>query len=482
VLFRSSSSVREISATTGTQTAGGGKSQMSLRGGFYRLSYRYDDRYLLELNGRYDGTSRFPKADRFGFFPSFSAAWRVSEESFMDDVDFLDNLKLRGSYGSLGNQNVPYYAYITTMGNGLANYMMGGDKIPYVSSSGLVSPTLTWETVSTKNIGVDLGLLNNKLTANFDAYIRETKDMLMNKTYPSILGTTAPKQNAANLETRGWEFRISYADRNGKDWSYEVGFNLSDWMSEITKYENPTGRYSDYYIGKKIGEIWGFETVGIIQDEEELQSMEDQSKIGSGWKVGNIRYKDLDDDGKITTGNNTISNPGDKKIIGNSTPRYSYGMQINLTYKNLALRTFFQGVGSRDFSPPNQDWQWFWPFSSGVIDKRNIEMSWSEDNRDAYFYKPELFSGKNRQPQTRYLQDASYIRLKNISLNYTLPKQALSFIGFKSRQSVQIYLTGMNLWEYSKIKEPFDPEYVFSGTMTPYPLQRTYSIGAKLSF
>jgi len=359
---------------------------------------------------------------------------------------------------------------------------MGGNRISYVSSAGLVSPTLTWETVNTKNIGLDVGLFSNILNASFDAYIRETKDMLMNKDYPDILGTPAPKQNAANLETRGWEFKLIYSNKIGSDWNYEVGLNLSDWTTEITKYENPAGAINDYYVGQKIGEIWGFETVGIIQTEEELQNIANQTSLGANWKVGDIHYRDLDGDGKISFGSNTLSNPGDRKIIGNSTPSYNFGVHLNLTYKNFAIRTFFQGVGSRDFSPPTSAWQWFWPFSSEVLDEKDISMSWSEDNRDAYFYKPEIQAAKNQHSQTRYLQDASYIRLKNLAISYNLPEQVLSSIGLQKIQRLQVYLTAMNLWEYSKITKPFDPEYIFMGTMTPYPLQRTYGIGMRLSF
>jgi TonB-linked SusC/RagA family outer membrane protein len=477
--------VRDISATTGDQLVDGSKSHTALRGAFYRLNYIFDDRYLIEFNGRYDGTSKFPKDDRFGFFPSVSAGWRVSEEDFMAGFDFLSNLKLRGSYGTLGNQDVTdqwgnpiYYPYITSMGKGLSNYMMGGGRINSIWSPGLVSPTLTWETVVTQNAGIDIGLFDNKLTANFDTYIRSTKDMLMDVSYPDLLGTGAPDVNAADLETKGWEFQISYRDDIGQDWNYNVSFNISDYTTTITEYENPTGAIWEYYEGQEIGEIWGYETHSIFQNEQEVEQAPDQAKLGSNWKPGDIRYKDLNGDGEIGPGNNTLENPGDRKIIGNNTPSYSFGMNLDVTYKRFTVSVFFQGVGERDVWPPSGNWHWFFPYMAGHIEEYYITESWSEDNRDAYFYAPEIRSHKNTHEQTRYLQDASYIRLKDLRISYRVPQEALKSIGLNR---LRLYLASKNLWEFSNIHKPLDPEYIFSNAV-PYPLQRTYSAGIELSF
>lgn len=473
-----SRTVRDISATSGDQLTNGSKSHTALRGAFYRFNYIYDDRYLFEFNGRYDGTSKFPKDDRFGFFPSASVGWRMSEESFMAGLDFIDNLKLRGSYGSLGNQDVSYYPYITSMGKSQSNYLMGGNRIPAVWSPGLVSPTLTWETVNTRNVGADIALFDNNLTAVFDTYVRETKDMLMNVSYPDLLGTDAPDVNAADLETRGWEFKISYRDDFGENWGYDVSFNISDYTTTITSYDNPTGAIDDYYEGQEIGEIWGYETQGLFQSEEEVEEAADQSKLGSNWRPGDVRYKDLNDDGEIGPGNNTLDDPGDRKVIGNNTPSYSYGINLDLSYKGFTLSTFFQGVGDRDVWPPSGNWNWFFPYMAGHIEEYFITESWSEDNRDAYFFHPEIRSHKNTETQTRYLQDASYIRLKNLTVSYELPQETIGSIGLRQ---LTVYLTAKNLWEFSNIHEPLDPEYIFS-TAIPYPLQRTYTAGIELSF
>jgi TonB-linked SusC/RagA family outer membrane protein len=268
------SSVLDLSATTGAQQTDGGKSHVSLRGAFYRLNYRFRDKYLLETNGRYDLTSRFPKESRMGFFPSFSAAWRISNEGFMSNTSgWLDNLMIRASYGTLGNQLLGsnYYPYISTMGMGLRPHIFDSDYIPYVSPYGLISSELTWETVSTKNIGLDLYLLDQRLEFTFDTYIRETKDMLMNQTFPVILGTSAPDANAANLETRGWEMSVTLRDRINQNWNYRINLALSDNQAEITKYENPTGSLGDYYVGMKIGEIWGYEAAMINKAQTSMK-------------------------------------------------------------------------------------------------------------------------------------------------------------------------------------------------------------------
>ncbi len=479
-------SVTDLNATTGTQQTWGGKSHLSLRGAFYRLNYIYKDKYLAELDGRYDGTSRFPKKDRFGFFPSFSLGWRISNENFMSwSRNFLDNLKLRASYGTLGNQMVSsYYPYIATMGIGMAHYIMdqGNSLIPYVSPPGLVSPSLTWETVVSKDLGLDVTVLDQRLDATFDIYSRATNNMLMNVSYPSTLGTHAPKANAADLITSGWGLSVTWhdQDKTKHNWDYSINLALSDWTSKITKYENPTGSLSDYYVGKKLGEIWGYETVGIFQSDDDVANAPDQTKIGANWKAGDIQYADLNGDGEISPGNNTLDDHGDLKVIGNSNPRYSYGINGNVRYKHWSLGIFFQGVLKRDYWPSTGNWLWFWPFNSLYLEKYAITESWSEENRDAYFFAPSKLTDdkKNVRVQSRYLQPAGYIRLKNIQLGYDLPYKWIKKAGLGS---ARLYVSGMNLWVYSKIHKPLDPETIYTGRVE-YPMQHIYTFGAKLSF
>ncbi|MCB0634292.1 MAG: TonB-dependent receptor, partial [Lewinella sp.] len=383
-----------------------------------------------------------------------------------------------------------YYPYISTLGIGTAPYMMsGGSRLPYVSAPGLVSPTLTWETVVSKNIGVDFTILNNRLDASFDAYIRETKDMLTDVELPAILGTSAPQANAADLQTKGWEAALTWRDKIGQDLNYRLTLSLSDWQTEITKYDNPTGALSEYYVGQKIGEIWGYETVGIFQTEEEVASSPSQAFIGSNWRPGDIRYADLNGDGEINPGNETLDDPGDKTIIGNSTPRYSFGINLDLHYKNFSLTSFFQGIGKRDYWPSDGNWTWFFPFNAGHVEWYYITDTWTEENRNAYFPAAHISTNtkQNLQVQSRYIQDASYIRLKNLTLSYNFSPELLSNIGLAG---AQIYVAGMNLWEVSGIRKPLDPENLHTNVLSgenfngavEYPLQRIYSVGVNVTF
>ncbi|MFC3198866.1 TonB-dependent receptor [Parapedobacter deserti] len=473
--------VPDINTTTGAQETYGNSSHVALRGAFYRINYNYRDRYLLETNGRYDGTSRFPRESRYGFFPSISLGWRIDNEGFMASArSWLNNLKIRASYGSLGNQllGTNYYPYIAAMGIGQSPYMFADDRIPYVSAAGLVSPALTWETVVSKNLGLDFSVFRNRLDVSFDAYVRETKDMLMSVTYPSILGAAAPQENAADLRTKGWELALTWRDDVGKDWRYDFTLAVSDWSSTITKFNNPSGALSGHYVGKKIGEIWGYRTVGIFQTEEEVAAAADQSRLGSNWRPGDIQYADLDNNGFISPGNNTLANPGDREIIGNETPRYSFGINAGVSFRDFSLTAFFQGIWSRDHYPSYGRWTWFFPFNAGHVERYFITDSWSETNRDAYFPAATYNPAKNIQPQTRFLQQAGYIRLKNINLTYDLPKNLVSSIGLGN---VQVFFTGMNLWEFSKIRKPLDPETIYGGSIE-YPMQRIFSVGASVSF
>ncbi|NJN28215.1 MAG: SusC/RagA family TonB-linked outer membrane protein [Cyclobacteriaceae bacterium] len=489
--------ITDANATTGNQETRSGKQHTALRGAFYRLNYIYKERYLIEINGRYDGTSRFPQDDRFGFFPSFSAAWRISNESFMSSMaGWLDNLKLRASYGTLGNQllfetngTTPiYYPYVPTMRSNTSEFMMSsGMKIPYVSAAGLVSPTLTWESVATTNFGLDFTLLSSRLDVSFDAFSRQTTDMLMNVSYPDILGTDAPKSNAADLETRGWELSATWQDRINTNWNYGLTLALADSKSKVTKYDNPTGELpafgnnnTEYYVGQTIGERWGYVTEGIFQTEDEVANWADQSDLGANWRPGDIKYADLNGDGKITKGDNTLDNPGDQKIIAYEIPRYNFGINANLGYKAFSLTMFFQGILKYDYWPPNDNWQAFYPFNAGHVENYYLTDTWSEDNPNAYFPAPHISSNtkQNVQPQSRYVQDASYIRLKNLTLAYNLPTSLAQKVGMVN---AAVYFSGMNLWEATKMRKPLDPEVRPTLTQEYYK-QRTYAVGLNITF
>lgn len=253
-----------LSGSTGTASVSDSFDEYAIRGLFYRINYTYDDKYMFEANGRYDGSSRFPKNNRFGFFPSFSAGWRISEEAFMKNtMSILSNLKLRASWGSIGNQIImksnqtpDNYPYISSMSPYLTNWLVDGQKTTTLSTPAMVSSNFSWEKVYTLDFGVDFGFLNNRLNGTFDWYRRDTKGMLApGMDLPWVVGAAAAKQNAADLKTFGWELELNWRDRINKDWSYRIGFNLYDSQSEITKYNNETNLLGSYRKGMKIGEI-----------------------------------------------------------------------------------------------------------------------------------------------------------------------------------------------------------------------------------
>ena len=406
-------------------------------------------------------------------------SWRISSEAFFEPAKkIVDELKIRASYGSLGNQSVGGdYPYIATMGtNGEMGYLVDGKKIASVSPGGIVSPYLTWETVRQIDLGLDWALLNSRLYGTFDWYMRKTLDMVTNGTpLPAVLGTGAPQANTADLKTTGWELSMGWRDRVNKDFSYDVSFVLSDYQAEITKFNNPQNLLSTHYVGKKWGEIWGLVTEGLFQSAEEVSAHADQSEIyGGGWYPGDVKYKDLNGAGKINKGKNTLDDPGDQKIIGNSEPRYSYGIKGGLQWRDFDFDVFFQGIGKKDVVlGGNQFWgfgnEWHVPFKHALD-------SWTEDNRNAYFPRStyDNVTG-NRETQTRYLQNAAYLRLKSITLGYSLPKALLAKWKI---DHVRFYVSGQNLLTFDHLFDIYDPETV---SLSTYPLTKSVSFGLNIT-
>ena len=423
-------------------TTGGGQSEYALLGFFGRINYDYKGKYLLELSGRYDGTSRFPRGQRFGFFPSASLGWRISEEPFWAPLKiWWNDAKLRFSYGSLGNQQVGYYDYIRSVSLGTQTYLFGGDKSATATFGAPVAGNLTWETVSQKNLGLDLAFLDNRITFTGEGYIRDTKNMLTTgKALPSVYGASAPKTNNADLRTLGYELALTYRNRFmllGKPFEYNVGGTFNDYIGYITKFDNPTKDLSTYYVGMRYGEIWGYLTDGLFASDAEAAAYPvNQSSINTiiagngGLRAGDLKYKDLDGDNIISTGANTVDNPGDRRIIGNSQPRYQFGLTLGFNWNGIDFSAFFQGVGRQDWYP-SSDARYFWglyarPFSSW-IQKDFLAQCWSEENPDAYFPRPRAYiafdsSGKRAlaAKNDRYLQNLGYCRLKNLTVGYTL--------------------------------------------------------------
>lgn len=457
---------------------GANNGEWAVSGTFFRVNYDYDGRYLLEVNGRYDGTSRFPRGNRYVFLPSVSAGWRISEEKFFAPLQrVVNDLKIRGSYGTLGNQAgdaLGNYPYLSTMSANLANYIFGAQRGVAVGTPGLVSSNFTWEKVTTTDFGLDFALFNNKLITNFDWYIRDTKDMIVGAfPLPAVLGTPAPRQNAADLRTKGWELSTTWRDRINKDWTYEVTLALSDYTAKITKYElNSTQAINDYFKGQNLNDIWGFETVGFFQTDDEAAKVDQKQIWGGTLLAGDIQYRDLNGDGKITRGVGTVGDPGDMKIIGNSTPRYQFGVNFSTQYKNFDFTMLVQGIGKRDLMIAGRQ---FFGFTSEWDVPLQPQLDyWTPENTNAYYPRQRFGGGGNFQTQTRYLQNGAFARMKNLSLGYALPRTLISKIRL---QNLRVYVTGQNLFEVTKFFKSLDPETFNQGA---YPLSRSISGGIQI--
>mgnify|MGYP005896301677 CR=1 FL=1 len=440
-------------------TTSGGYNRWRVAGGFFRLNYAFKDRYLLEVNGRYDGSSKFPTDQQWAFFPSVSGGWRVSEEAFWKvNPDLFSNLKIRVSYGSLGNGNVSPYSFLELLSISTSGRVLNGLKNKYTSAPAVMPDGLTWETATTTDVGLDFGMLNNRLQFNGDYYIRKTTDMYtVGETLPDVFGASSPKGNYADMTTKGWEITLTWRDQftlAEKPFNYEIRGTLSDYISTIDRYNNQTGNLDDYYAGKRVGEIWGYVTEGLFKDQADIDSHADQTLIQSSSKrityPGDVKIKDLNGDHVIDYGNNTVDDHGDKTVIGNALPRYAYSINLSGDWNNFFLSAFFQGVGKQDWYPSSECIFW------GQYNRPYNNMPtwhqgnyWTEDNTDAYLPR---YAGYNASlkstPQTRYLQNVAYIRLKNLQFGYTLPQPIVS----KAKlQNVRVYISAENLWCWSPL-------------------------------
>lgn len=485
-------------------------SDYAIRGAFYRINYNYKDRYLFEANGRYDGSSKLPKDDRFGFFPSFSVGWNIARESWMEKaLDYVSDLKLRASWGQIGNQNIGNYGYYSTMQPvGNSNYWLkDGEFITYISTPGLVSNSFTWETVETLDIGFDASMFNSRLQVTFDWYQRTTRDMLIaGIQLPAVVGTSAPMRNAADMRTRGWEIAVNWRDQIG-DWKYNVGFNLYDYKSKITKYSNNEDKLlsQNYYEGKTLGEIWGYVSDGFytIDDFDGPGTWQLKDGVASldGYnpRPGDEKFVNLNDDrgtNEINSGLNTVDSPGDQKVIGNSTPRYNFGVNLGVSYKGFSLSAILQGTAKRDvwiggmslfpfggsakaYYPVFYNQTDYWePMGScdGQYTENDREY-WVAKNPDASLYR--LYSnmqnhGSNQRASTKYLQNGAYMRLKNITLAYTFPKALISKV---SLSALKVFVSAENLATISSLPKGYDPERLSWG----YPFYRTLSFGLNVT-
>ncbi len=498
----------EIKLATGDQYSYNGdysyNNDFAAAGFFGRVNYDFLDRYLFEFNVRRDGSSRFPDGHKWATFPSFSVGWRANEEKFMNWAKpTLSNLKVRGSWGTVGNQDVAANSFISTMSTSNSGWVINNQNVLGISTPTVVSPTLTWERVSTLDIGVDAGFFNNDLNLTFDWYRRVTSDMhTAGEQLPETFGASVPKVNFGEMTGTGFELGINYQHRFANGIGINLAATLSNVTEKITKYNKEDRNIYGYYEGKTLGEIWGYETDRLFQaddfnaDGTLKEGIASQSLYESGafkFGPGDVKYKDLDGDGKITYGKNTVEDHGDLKVIGNSLPKYEYSFTIGADWKGVDFSIFFQGVGKHDY----------WGYGSVVIPGGGSSYSdsffahqtdyWTPENTDAFYPRPYNMAWQsnayNFLRQTRYLLNMAYLRCKNITVGYTLPDKVLRKICL---QKIRVYFSAENLFEFDHLNGmPIDPETTDyktgygSGSWSfgrSYPFSRTLSFGLQATF
>lgn len=486
-------------------------------GFFGRINYNYKEKYLLELNGRYDGSSSFRTGKQWAFFSSASAGYRISEEKFWTNIKpYVPTLKVRASYGSVGNQALAsWYPYISTMATETVGWV-GTDmnNVSTTTTPSAVNPDMTWEKIRTLDIGFDAGFFNNELNVTFDWYQRRNVGMLVagNEIVRYAGIAVAPLENGGDMKTNGWELQIDYNHAFNKDFAIYGTFTLSDAKSEITKWNNTTGALNSWYKGKKLGEIWGFETdryfnsSDVNPDGTLKTGTPDQSYLQNGsfrFGAGDIKYKDLNNDGKIDTGKGTIDDHGDLKRIGNQLPRYEYSLRVGAMLKGFDVEVLLQGVGKRDMWSTSS---LFIPHAAGAqmnIFENQLDY-WTESNQNARFPRPYIngafgsLSGlpgnsgcNNFAPQTKYLNNLAYLRVKNFTVGYTLPQNLTRKIFV---EKLRFYFSAQNLFTFDHIDGVMDPEctggssksYTNGMDMTmagrAMPFNRQWSCGLQITF
>ena len=494
-----------LAQTTNRENYGlDGKYQMWRTVGFFgRINYNFKDRYLLELNLRADGSSRFRSDSRWVWSPSVSAGWNIAQEPFWENAyHYVQELKIRASYGQLANQNTnSWYPTYRTMGTSMGDggWLVNGEMTNKAWFPGLISTSLTWEKIRNTNIGIDFAAFNQQLTASFDYFWRDNRDMVgPGVSLPATLGTTPPAQNLLSMRTMGWELTIGWRQALG-DFSYNVKVNLSDDRTKILDYPNREQYLDKYIAGRYTGEIWGLTTVGVARDQATMDAHiagTDQSELSSEWKAGDMMYQDIDGDNKIHL-QKTLGESGDLKVIGNTTPRYRMGINIGAQWKGIDLNLFFQGVLKRDyyFSPEGNQgagekgavfWgatkggRWESLFFNEHLDYWRDDSSLLGENLDSYYARPLYYTNKNRTTQTRFLQNGAYMRLKNLQVGYTFPNELTSKIYI---HNLRLFFSAENLFTITKMSGVIDPESLEVSKMKSggsYPLAKTFSFGISL--
>ena len=497
----------------------------ALQGYFGRFNYDYEGKYLLEMNARYDGSSRFPTDSRWGFFPSVSAGWQLNREGFWENIeDAVSSMKLRVSYGKLGNQNVGVNTFQQLMNIGRSSWLDEGTRLNYAGSPNPLPRVVTWETTKTINFGLDVGFLNNRLLASLDVYNKDVDGMyLPGEPLPAVFGANEPRENYASLRNRGFELSLNYNNSfnvGGSPLRISATASVSNFGGEITKYDNPQGLMSTFWEGQKLGEIWGYHVDGQFQSDEEAAEYQNSfdnpsNSLGKVYKYilngvqnsewsklrgGDLKYIDSNGDGRIDKGNYTLDNHGDLKPIGNAMPSFPFGFNLSASWKNIDLSASGNGIGRQHWYPTGDI---FWgpyqrPYLS-FIRKDLVSNAWTPETPNNTY--PQIYRGYASLGSERsmyemndyYLTNIGYLRLKNLTLGYTLPSEITEKIFVRK---LRVYVTGENLltWRFGNLTKYVDPEQAGSGInysspgeavgradLRDYPMGKTYSVGVNIT-
>lgn len=441
----------------------------ALRSYFGRVNYMFKNRYLLEGNIRYDGSSRFAEGNKWGVFPSVSAGWIVSEESFLQGVNAITNLKLRASWGQLGNQNIGLYKFTSSVQSGY-NYTFNDNLVNGYSQVSYANTDISWETTEILDFGLDFSVLNGKVAVEADWFRKDTKDILLTLPISYLVGLQASEINAGQVRNTGWEAKVTYRDQIG-GLKYSVGVNFSDVKNELVDFGGKEALVHDsWYIyeeGESIGALYGYKTDGLFQTQGEIDNHALQPNHAQ-LKPGDIKMVDVNND--------DIIDDEDRVVMGNTIPRYSYGINLNAEFKGFDLAVFFQGVGKVDnyfYGAPNEGPNFEIFSTERVLDR------WTPDNPDASYPRLEAANNKNNAHYNDFwVRDASYFRLKNLQIGYTIPATLTDRVKV---ERLRIYVGGTNLFTITDVESGLDPE-TYDGRPNYYPPLKIYSMGINLTF
>jgi len=464
-------------ASSANQQGNGSANEWALQSYFMRANYSFASKYLLEANARYDGSSRFAPDHRFGLFPSFSAGWRVSEENFIkESAPWIYSLKLRGSWGQLGNQQIGTYPYQASINLG-QNYVFGASKtvVNGAEISTVPNRDITWETTTITNVGLDFALFKGQLSMSIDRYKKKTSDILYGISTAGVLGMGSSDVNAGEVQNTGWDFELNYTG-SSNDFTYSFAPNFSIVNTEVlslAKVERDIGM--NLFIGEPLNAVYGYKDDGLFVDEQDIESYAEQPYEPI---PGDIRYKDLNGDGRVTP-------EDDRTVIGQTSPKYTYGGNVNLGYKNFNVRLTFYGAAGMRRELEHYAAR---AFANGSnVQKWMFDNRWTLENpdRDALYPRMKIHGEGRGDPygwhSTYWAWDASYLKIKTLRIGYNIPSNLLQPIGINS---LRIYTSARNLVSFDNYVPGWDPEMqvVSSGGGKHYPNMRVYTLGINVQF